>query len=139
MLLLLVAVLAPAVSVSIIKRAAEESCEDRMYCYVYQCLLPDKIYYKRIDFADEETSVAWTEEMESLKARCGQEFGTDAEFLRAKKRWVRDCRQWAEDYGKNIVPNDMRCRINDSERELGYEPTIFGRDEGVFYQSRSGI
>ena len=114
-----------------------------MYCYVYQCLLPDMIYYKRIDFSNEERSVAWTEEMESLKARCTQAalavFGTDAEFLRAKKRWVRDCRQWAEDYGKNIVPNDMRCRINDSERELGYEPTIFGRDEGVFYQSRTGI
>ena len=134
-------VLPPAVSLSIVAgRAAEESCNNRrMYCYVYQCLLPDKIYYKRIDFENEETSVAWTEEMESLKARCGQVFRTDAEFLRAKERWVRDCRRWAEDYGKNLVPEDMRCKINDAERELGYEPTIFGRDEGFFYQSRSGI
>ena len=112
-----------------------------MYCYVYQCLLHDKIYYKRINFANEEMSVAWTEEMESLKARCGQAgvFRTDAELLRAMEQWVRDCLLWAEDYGKNLVPEDMRCRINDAERELGNEPTIFGRDEGVFYQSRSGI
>ena len=138
-MLLLLAVLAPAVSLSIIGRAVE----DNMYCYVYQCLLPDKIYYKRIDFSNEETSVAWTEEMESLKARCRPEeravFRTAAEFLEAQEQWVRDCRRWAEDYGKNIVPDDMRCKINESERELGYEPTIFGADEGVFYQSRNGI
>ena len=114
-----------------------------MYCYVYQCLLPDKIYYKKINFANEETSVAWTEEMESLKARCNPEalvvFRTAAEFMRAKERWVRDCLRWAEDYGRDIVPGDMRCKINASEKELGYEPTVFGRDEGVVYQSRSGI
>ena len=66
-------------------------------------------------------------------------FRTAAAFLAAQERWVRDCHRWAEDYGRSIVPDDMRCKINDSERELGYEPTIFGTDEGVFYQSRNGI
>ena len=114
-----------------------------MYEYMYQTIWEDKIYFKRIQFENEDEAETWTAQMKYIKAMRekllddgGIEGLTDHEFYWRSNAWIDYCHTWIKTWGKDKIPQDIRKRIHETEKIVCFETTCFGYDHGAFYEPK---